>query len=210
MITQIEPQELESIISGYEKVKSDVAVKATPFAIPEGQKFTIQLTRGSGLSLHTEEDEEVSENLQEWFQKANNHLFIQVLKLDPISLEIPVERPVLEVHCVWDETNKIAYFYLTSISTSLYDTVFIKRETTPSPLENPWLNLIDVSDYASIRIGEVTSTLSENGEAYLKKELESSSETFISTKPLRCQSVLWKLDINNCGDVDTHFVEYRK
>lgn len=207
-IEAITMKQIDSIISNYEEVKNDVTVKATPFAIPEGQKFTIQLIRGRGLSLQTYEDEEVSEKLWEWFQKARNHIEIQVMKnIDPILLNIPVERPVLALHCVWNESDSRVYFYLISISTSLYDIVYVKSNLVPSPLENHLLGLVDGSDYASVRIGEIISTLSENGKAHLKQQLESNSES-LNSNSLQCQSVLWKLDFINCGDVDTHFVEY--
>lgn len=211
MNNQIEvatPQEIDSIISKYDQVRNDVVVKATSFAIPVGQKFTIQYIRGKELSLHTYENEEVSENQYKWFQNIKNHLITQILNLDPILLEIPVERPVLVMHCVWDESNKRAYFYLVSISTSLYDTVYLKGKS-PSPLGDRMLNLLDLSNYASIRVGKVFSTLSENGQVYLKKQLESSSKSFLLKDLLHSQSVLWKLDFINCDDVDTYFIEYK-
>ena len=48
MITQIEPQELESIISRYENVKGDVVIMATPFAIPKVKNLQFNLFEEEG------------------------------------------------------------------------------------------------------------------------------------------------------------------
>lgn len=206
MKPRIQPVEIDELVKKLrnDNIQEDVALYSIPLAIRRGQKFIIEFTKGGLLRLDTYEDEEISESLKVWFDNTLDHLSRAIWKVNPI-LEFDKDNPSFIIHCVWDEEHKIAYFYLVTIKTSIYDSVHLYRDN--SYLENKDLNFINYSEYAVTKATTLMSTLSNSSIDSFKENMKDVSESLQQTSFTELQSVIWMILTHNCGEVETYFVE---